>query len=70
MSEDMQRVMYPISGPQPTALYKLGEMSRSTAYAEIKAGRLRAIKVGSRTFIAHSEIERYVASLASTEAVK
>lgn len=32
-------------------------------YAELKAGNLTAIKQGSRTFIAESEIARYRATL-------
>ncbi len=48
----------------------LGGMGRSTLYEEIAAGRITAVKVGRRTYIAHDELERYVRELAaSTDAV-
>ena len=36
---------------------------RTFVYAEIKSGRLKALKMGSRTIITHEEDERYRASL-------
>lgn len=45
----------PLIGRKPTA-----------AYADIKAGRLKVIKNGRRTFVRASEIERYIAALEAT----
>lgn len=38
-------------------------MPRSTAYALVKAGNLRVVKIGRATYITRAEIERYVAAL-------
>lgn len=40
-------------------------LSRSGIYSEIKAGRLRSVKTGGRTFIAEAELVRYVAELSA-----
>jgi Helix-turn-helix domain len=53
----------------PQKLYTIREAREFTglgvtaAYAQIKEGRLTAIRIGSRTFIRGYEIERYIASL-------
>ncbi len=49
----------------PDAVKRLGGFSRSGIYSEIKAGRLRAVKIGGRTFIAEAELVRYVAELSA-----
>ena len=38
-------------------------VGRTLTYAEIKAGRLRAVKVGFRTLILHEDSEKWVRSL-------
>jgi excisionase family DNA binding protein len=38
----------------------LGEVSPWTVYAWISQGRLKKTKIGSRTMIAQSEIERFI----------
>lgn len=38
----------------------LGGIGRTTMYAEIKAGRLKTVKIAGRSFIAQAELERYV----------
>ena len=38
----------------------LGGMGSSWFYAEVRAGPLRTIKLGTRTLIAHAELQRYV----------
>lgn len=38
----------------------LGGIGRTTVYAEIKAGRLKSVKIAGRSFIAQAELERYV----------
>ena len=50
------RMMYTIN----EASEELGGMSRSTLYEEIKAGHIATVKVGRRSYIAHTELERYV----------
>jgi excisionase family DNA binding protein len=42
-------------------------MSRTTFYATLKAGELRAVKLGKRTMVHKDEIERFVGSLARME---
>lgn len=49
----------------PDGLQQLGDMPRSTAYALVKAGNLRVVKIGRATYITRAEIERYVDSLAA-----
>ncbi|GAA1951148.1 helix-turn-helix domain-containing protein [Microbacterium deminutum] len=49
----------------PDASTLLGGMSRSKLYTEIKSGAINVVRVGRRTYIAHSELERYVASLST-----
>jgi excisionase family DNA binding protein len=39
-------------------------IGRTRVYAEIKAGRLRAVKVGNRTLILIEDAERWASSLA------
>ena len=46
----------------PTAAEMLG-LGRTTVYEEIKAGRLSIVKIGRRTMIKHSELERFVSVL-------
>ncbi len=38
------------------------DISRSTAYAEIKAGRLRAFKLGDKTMVAGEDAAAWLAS--------
>jgi excisionase family DNA binding protein len=38
----------------------LGEISPWTVYAWISQGRLRKVKIGSRTMIAESELRRFI----------
>lgn len=45
-----------------TAADMLG-IGRTTVYEEIKAGRISIVKIGRRTMIKHSELERFVAVL-------
>ena len=53
-----------MSGKIPLA-YRTDELpfSRSKAYSEIAAGRLRAVKLGRRTLILTDDLWRYLASL-------
>lgn len=43
--------------------FQLAGLGLSKGYAEAKAGRLKLIRNGRRTFIRASEIQRYIASL-------
>ncbi|MHA6509523.1 excisionase family DNA-binding protein [Tessaracoccus sp. Y1736] len=43
-------------------------IGRSKGYEEIAAGRLRVIKIGRRSLIAETELQRYVASLTEASA--
>ena len=42
---------------------KRTDLSRSNVYLLMKAGRLRAVKVGGRTYIPEAEAQRFVAEL-------
>jgi excisionase family DNA binding protein len=53
----------PLLNQVPAAARRLG-LSRSTIYKFIQAGKLRPIKVGSRTLIEESELRRFAAELA------
>lgn len=48
----------------PEARRRLGGISNTTAYKLIKEGQLRAVKLGRRTVILESELQRFAASLA------
>ena len=48
------------------AAHQLG-VSRSTIHELIRRGKLRALKDGHRTYIADSELQRYVAELPERE---
>jgi excisionase family DNA binding protein len=49
--------------PIPQACELLGGISRRKLYTEVQHGRLEARKIGSRTVILASEIQRYLAAL-------
>lgn len=55
--------------PAPRLLYPTSEaaavigIGRSTLYSLIATGEIETVKIGSRTLIAHDELERYVRSL-------
>jgi excisionase family DNA binding protein len=57
------------SPPTATRAFSINEfcraygIGRTTAYAEIAAGRLRAVKAGGRTLIAADAAETWLASL-------
>lgn len=58
--------MDPLLNPLPEAIRRLG-IGRSKVYEEIAAGNLRVVKIGRRTLIPETELQRYVGKL--TEAV-
>ena len=49
---------------------KLGGPCRSALYAEIRAGRLRAVKRGRSTRILIDDFKRYLSSLPSVQPIK
>lgn len=51
----------PIFNPIPVAAKRLG-VGRSFIYEEVRAGRLRLVKLGRRSAIAESELQRYAAA--------
>jgi excisionase family DNA binding protein len=61
----------PVAGSRPnlprafpiTEFCRLYGIGRTTAYAEIAAGRLRAVKVGHRTLVTNDAAEAWLASL-------
>lgn len=46
-----------------TSTCRLLSMSKTHLYDEVKRGRIKAVKSGTRTFFHRAEIERYAASL-------
>lgn len=56
----------PLAYPLPEFLTRFG-VSRSTAYREINAGRLKARKRGSRTIITAADAQEWLASLPAFE---
>ena len=59
ISPHPQKLAYSI--PEFLAVVPIG---RTKLYEELKAGRLRAVKVGKRTLILITEAERWLATLA------
>ncbi|WP_425309086.1 helix-turn-helix domain-containing protein [Ammonicoccus fulvus] len=56
----MARILYSV----PEGRHQMGDIGHTTFYELVKAGKIKIVKIGRRTFISHDEIERYVASLA------
>ena len=52
----------PLVDRVPEAAKRLG-LSKTGLYAQIKAGKLRAVKVGGKTLITRADQEAWVASL-------
>lgn len=44
----------------PEALSLLGSMGRTWFYSEVGAGRIRVVKLGKRTLVPDSEIQRII----------
>jgi hypothetical protein len=55
----MERLLYPI----PEARERLGDIGHSTFYELKSEGKIATVKIGRRTFVAHDELERYIATL-------
>lgn len=62
-SLNSDRLAYPIND-----LAKSIGVGRSKLYAEIAAGRLRAVKVGSRTVVPADAVQAYLARLPEVRA--
>ena len=52
----------PLLNPLPEAIRRLG-IGRSKVYEEIASGNLHVVKIGRRTLIAETELQRYVRNL-------
>ena len=50
-------------------LVRIGPLSRSMLFEEIRSGRLRAVKAGRRTLILPPDFEQYLADLPSARSV-
>lgn len=48
----------------PEARHELGDLGNSKFYELVKQGEIKTVKIGKRTFVARSELERYVDELA------
>ncbi len=57
--EVAQRDLYPI----PEARFKLGGISNSKFYEIVKDGKISISKIGQRSFVAGTEIKRFIDSL-------
>ena len=62
LAEIMTDQPLPLLNTLPVAVRRLG-LGRSKVYEEIAAGNLRVVKVGRRTLIAETELQRYVRNL-------
>jgi excisionase family DNA binding protein len=63
----MTTLSEPLADSIPGAAARLG-VSRSLTYLLIKSNEIRALKVRGRTIITRAEQERYLASLAQSQA--
>ena len=54
--------------PYVDAVKQYVDLSRATAYRLIQAGHVRVVKVGSRTMIRRSELNRLIDSFDTSEA--
>jgi excisionase family DNA binding protein len=50
----------PLAHQIPAACHRVG-LGRTTMYELIKQGRIRTIKVGTRTLVPESELQRFIA---------
>jgi len=50
----------PLAHQIPAACHRVG-LGRTTLYELIKQGRIKTIKVGSRTLIPETELQRFIA---------
>jgi len=50
----------PLAHQIPEACHRIG-IARTSIYALIKSGEIRSIKVGARTLIPESELQRFIA---------
>lgn len=53
----------PLAYSVPDARSMLGGMGNTWFYAQVKAGRIRTVKLGSRTLVPASELVRFVAEI-------
>lgn len=58
------REMYPVEETRD----RIGGISHSTFYELVKAGRIKTVKLGRRTFVMADEIERFLATVRDGEA--
>jgi hypothetical protein len=65
MSEPLRTQEYCAMSERTPLAYGIDELpfGRTKAYAEIAAGRLQAVKLGTRTLVLADELRRYLASL-------
>lgn len=56
----MEHRTEPLANPIPEVCRRLG-IGRSTVYELMGSGQLKAIKIGQRTLIPESELQRFVA---------
>jgi len=58
-----ERAMYPVEETRE----RLGGIGHSTFYELVKAGRIRTVKLGRRTFVMADEIDRFLATIQEGE---
>lgn len=58
-----ERKMYPVEETRD----KIGGISHTTFYELVKAGRIRTVKLGRRTFVMADEIDRFLATVREGE---
>lgn len=53
----------PLLHTVPDARRLLGDLGHTKFYELVAEGRIRIVKIGRRSYVAHTELERYVDSL-------
>lgn len=65
--QSQPQIVAPLSSSIRTVAERL-DISRAGVYGLLSAGKLRSFKLGNRTLIAESELQRFITSLTAADA--